>query len=256
MKDERLDLIRRAAEVQDAYHYALLLARDPRDTSRESSFDGRGCSEYSGFRGNQKAIKLAYDILFKHDMGVIPALPALNSKAGLVLAAERILASIRRDEERNGYDAYTGTVTETAQALAQQQAEKNRAARIKRAEEIITEAGAALWASQRDPELLGCSAEEHEEWLATAPENEIRSWAKDVARDEEKRNSGTGPQSCYPEEIATLREMLDAECERADHIDEQIDKYGAAPDLVQRRNECAKRVDALSTAIEALGGAL
>jgi len=66
----------------------------------------------------------------------------------------------------------------------------------------------------------------------------------------------TGPQSCYPVEIATLRELLD-------------EQRGILPLLQQKRAEgkrlasvvwaiakCEQRIEALQTAIEALGGAL
>jgi hypothetical protein len=65
-----------------------------------------------------------------------------------------------------------------------------------------------------------------------------------------------GPQSCYPAEIATLRELLD-------------EQRGILPLLQQKRAEgrrlasvvwaiakCEQRIEALTTAIEALGGAL
>lgn len=61
----------------------------------------------------------------------------------------------------------------------------DRADRITIAEAWIGQEGAVSWVGLRDPDRLGCSAAEHEEWLATAPENEIRSWAKSVAVDEE-----------------------------------------------------------------------
>lgn len=187
MDNAKQDLIRRAADAQDAYHYALLLARDPRDTSRESSFDGR-CSEYSGFRGNQKAINLAYDIISKYGMGVTPALPALNSKAGLALAAERIITSIRRDEERNGYDAYSGTVNATATPEPQ-------------------------------------------------PEPD-------------------GPQTCYSDEIATLREMLDEQRGILPLLEQKRAGGKRMASVVWAIAKCEQRIDALRTAIEALGGAL
>lgn len=52
------------------------------------------------------------------------------------------------------------------------------------AEKILRQAGALSWIGLRDPELLGCDPEEHEEWLTTASEHELRTWALDVARDE------------------------------------------------------------------------
>jgi len=54
------------------------------------------------------------------------------------------------------------------------------------AEDIIAKEGAKSWVGLRDPELLGCSAEEHEEWLAHADPKEIREWARSVAGDEKK----------------------------------------------------------------------
>ena len=53
------------------------------------------------------------------------------------------------------------------------------------------------------------------------------------------------PQSCYPEEVHTLREMLD-------------EQRGILPMLrvTLAIAKCKQRIDALQTAIEALGGAL
>ena len=61
---------------------------------------------------------------------------------------------------------------------------KTRAALIDNAEAIIAEEGATSWVGLRDPALLGCPVEEHEEWLATASADEIRSWARSVKGDE------------------------------------------------------------------------
>ena len=55
---------------------------------------------------------------------------------------------------------------------------------ISSAESIITAEGAASWVGLRDPERLGCSVAEHEEWLATASPDEIRAWARSVVPEE------------------------------------------------------------------------
>jgi hypothetical protein len=72
-------------------------------------------------------------------------------------------------------------------------------------------------------------------------------------------NATKAPQSCYPEEIETLREMLTNEHERAEMFSEQM----ALPEYKNRtrqiaysRGVCEKRIEALRTAIEALGGVL
>jgi len=55
---------------------------------------------------------------------------------------------------------------------------------VANAEAIIAVEGAMSWVGLRDPELLGCSAAQHEEWLATASADEIRDWARSVAQEE------------------------------------------------------------------------
>ena len=65
-------------------------------------------------------------------------------------------------------------------------------------------------------------------------------------------NATTTPQTCYPEEIETLREMLADERER-------IEILTAEPVATLRAYSIAvsqRRIEALRTAIEALGGAL
>lgn len=55
---------------------------------------------------------------------------------------------------------------------------------LEQAEEIIASEGAASWVGLTDVERLGCDVAAHHEWLMTAPESEIRSWAQSVAGDE------------------------------------------------------------------------
>lgn len=56
---------------------------------------------------------------------------------------------------------------------------------IEQAEQIIRNNGASSWAELDDEDKLGCSREEHEAWLTTAPEADLIGWAKSVACDEE-----------------------------------------------------------------------
>jgi hypothetical protein len=55
---------------------------------------------------------------------------------------------------------------------------------IEQAETIITANGAASWVGLDSEDRLGCTRREHEEWLMTAPEAELVSWAKSVSGDE------------------------------------------------------------------------
>jgi len=109
------DLNWRAAQMQDAYHYALLVADDK--DGNESTFNGRGDGEYHGFKGNRHAIKLALDILREYD--IAPTTGPLNSVAGLKVTGERILAAIQRDEERYGYIAYSDTILPETENIGQ-----------------------------------------------------------------------------------------------------------------------------------------
>jgi hypothetical protein len=65
----------------------------------------------------------------------------------------------------------------------------------------------------------------------------------------------TAPQSCYPEEIETLREMLAEESENAHgHVSDMIeDRTFDRSKMIAMH---LRRIEALRTAIEALGGAL
>jgi hypothetical protein len=62
----------------------------------------------------------------------------------------------------------------------------------------------------------------------------------------------TEPQSCYHDEIETLREMLNEQRVRL----EEVADRPATSAMVWMRNVCEKRIDALTTAIKELGGAL
>jgi len=75
--------------------------------------------------------------------------------------------------------------------------------------------------------------------------------------------NNAAPQSCYPEEIETLREMLDQE----EHLLRGFCNYRASDftpphpsisrvDILAGIERSKRRVDALRTAIEALAGAL
>ena len=65
-------------------------------------------------------------------------------------------------------------------------------------------------------------------------------------------NATTAPQSCYPEEIETLREMLEEQVEKA----ETLKGCNPTRGIVYSRRQTERRIEALQTAIEALGGAL
>lgn len=62
----------------------------------------------------------------------------------------------------------------------------NTARTIEEAEAIIAEQGATSWVGLDDEDQLGCTREEHESWLRTAPEKDIIAWAKGVAVDEDE----------------------------------------------------------------------
>lgn len=62
----------------------------------------------------------------------------------------------------------------------------------------------------------------------------------------------TEPQSCYPDEIKTLREMLADELERMDMLADRSETAA----IIYSRAVSARRLEALATAIEALGGVL
>ena len=68
-------------------------------------------------------------------------------------------------------------------------------------------------------------------------------------------NATTAPQSCYPEEIETLRVMLDMEHSRMRMLNARTPTM-AGSTLCCTISQCEKRIEALRTAIEALGGAL
>ena len=65
-------------------------------------------------------------------------------------------------------------------------------------------------------------------------------------------NANAEPQSCYPIEVHTLREMIDELRMRLEEVAERP----ATSTMVWMRSVCEKRIEALETAIEALGGAL
>jgi len=65
-------------------------------------------------------------------------------------------------------------------------------------------------------------------------------------------DTASGPKSCYPEEIATLREMLEEQRKKLARIKCAIQ----SPDVSRLRVYITRRIEALTTAIEALGGAL
>lgn len=110
------DLNWRTAKMQDAYHYALLVATD--EAGNESTFDGApGGAEYQGFKGHRHAIKMALDILREYD--IAPTTGPLNSAAGLKVTGERIIAAICRDEKRLGYIAYSDTILPEAENIGQ-----------------------------------------------------------------------------------------------------------------------------------------
>jgi D-mannonate dehydratase len=62
----------------------------------------------------------------------------------------------------------------------------------------------------------------------------------------------TTPQSCYPEEIETLREMLEKQMGRL----ETLECCNQTSSIRRSRKMTERRIEALETAIEALGGAL
>ncbi len=66
----------------------------------------------------------------------------------------------------------------------------------------------------------------------------------------------SGPQSCYPAEIETLREMLREERERLDVSERGIAEGRAIAGYLWNKDQAGRRIEALRTAIEALGGAL
>lgn len=107
-----IDLRNRSSRMQDAYHYALLVAND--EAGHESAFNGRASSEYMGFHGNQRAVNLAVGILRESGIPVIPV--RLNSKAGLKVTGERIIAAIHDDEKRHRYIAYSDTLLPTIES--------------------------------------------------------------------------------------------------------------------------------------------
>ena len=67
----------------------------------------------------------------------------------------------------------------------------------------------------------------------------------------------SGPQSCYPAEIETLREMLDSNQAVLASLEAGAMDTEASPESVAgAKRLTARRIEALRTAIEALGGAL
>ena len=60
------------------------------------------------------------------------------------------------------------------------------------------------------------------------------------------------PQSCYPETVATLREMIAGEQERIEMLTDKPVTASRAYSI----GVSTRRIEALTTAIEALGGAL
>ena len=65
-------------------------------------------------------------------------------------------------------------------------------------------------------------------------------------------NVNAEPQSCYPDEIETLRAMMDEQIERLATLEGCNNTSG----IRYSRKMTEKRIDAIVTAIEALGGAL
>lgn len=65
-------------------------------------------------------------------------------------------------------------------------------------------------------------------------------------------DTGAGPQSCYPEDVATLREML---TEQRQQLESMSYRHATAA-VTWARAQSERRIEALTTAIEALGGAL
>lgn len=72
-----------------------------------------------------------------------------------------------------------------------------------------------------------------------------------------------GPQSCYPEDVETLREMLTDYQAMMGAIERGIaafrERWGETPlnaATITRQAFVERRIEALRTAIEALGGAL
>lgn len=65
-------------------------------------------------------------------------------------------------------------------------------------------------------------------------------------------------ESCYPDEIKTLHEMLKDERERMAPLQSEIDRRSphAPAGILWAHAMCERKIEALRTAIEALGGAL
>lgn len=67
-------------------------------------------------------------------------------------------------------------------------------------------------------------------------------------------------ESCYPDEIETIRGMLAEEREKLSVLDgyyaQTVDGKVRSAANVEGRLKCRSRIEALTTAIEALGGAL
>ena len=61
-----------------------------------------------------------------------------------------------------------------------------------------------------------------------------------------------GPQSCYPVDVETLRGMLDEQLEKAS----TLAGCNGTSGILYSRKMTARRIEALTMAIEALGGAL
>jgi hypothetical protein len=55
---------------------------------------------------------------------------------------------------------------------------------LEQAHAILREEGAVSWIGETDPEKLGCYPDEQEKYLTTAPDAELRGWARSVAGDE------------------------------------------------------------------------
>ncbi len=66
----------------------------------------------------------------------------------------------------------------------------------------------------------------------------------------------TGPQSCYPVEIATLRELLDEQHELLTGLETKRVEGKRIASVTWAIARCQARIGALRTSIEALGGAL
>ena len=66
----------------------------------------------------------------------------------------------------------------------------------------------------------------------------------------------TAPQSCYPEEIETLRDILARESETLPALEQAYAEGKRIASVTWAIERTKRRIEALRTAIEVLGGAL